>query len=70
MEKLCRKLIICMKYYFFSNLISFSYKLEMQDLSWPFQFPNYSHFQIFTESASHKRNAKSQFSVVLYVKNL
>ena len=50
---------------FFFNLISFSYKLEMQNLSWPFQFPNCSHFQIFAESANHKRNAKSQFSVVL-----
>ena len=34
----------------------------MQNLSWPFQFPNYSHFQIFAESANHKRNTKSQFS--------
>ena len=66
MEKLYGKLIICIINYFFSNLISFSYKLEMQNLSSPFQFPNYSHFQIFAESANHKRNAKSQFSVVLY----
>ena len=66
MEKSYGKLIICIINYFFSNLISFSYKLEMQNLSWPFQFPNSSHFQIFVESANHKRNVKSQFSVVLY----
>ena len=37
MEKSYGKLIICIINYFFSNLISFSYKLEMQNLSWPFQ---------------------------------
>ena len=66
MEKLYGKLIICIMNSFFSNQISFSYELEMQNLSWPFQFPNYSHFQIFAESANRRRNAKSQFSVVLY----
>ena len=54
MEKLYGKLIICIIRYFFSSLISFSYKLEMQNLSWPFQFPNYSHFQIFAESANQE----------------
>ena len=38
MEKLYGKLIICIVDDFFSNLISFSYELEMQNLSWPFQF--------------------------------
>ena len=65
MEKLYGKLVICIISYFFSNPISFSYELEMQNLSWPLLFPNYSHFQIFVESANHRKNAKSHFSVVL-----